>query len=290
MRRPLLVGLAFVLLLGGCKKMLQRRDPSGADAGFTTEPTLESSPPLTPQWRDLEVRFSATSAIGTFSYNATKLTASFREVAPGDSIEMGTDRATATTSRFMSAQVDMGAKLAKLRPSDAFDFKFRFNPETKVNLVLGQRPVTIDAPPQPVAFALTSAFKKVADAPLALPPPEKAPTEHTILFIDTLNSEPIGPATTVDAIDWVAIGTKLPDRRGKPCPTKKTGDSTGDDVPLVLRDEHLVVFDVRTTKEVAAKDFKAPEACPSFIFTKEATSYPSKDEMKAWLRSLRTKK
>ena len=99
-------------------------------------------------------------------------------------------------------------------------------------------------------------------------------------------------AQTVDAIDWVAISTKLPDRQGKMCTGfKKTGETgPGESLPLVMHDQKMTVYDVRTCKEIASKDFKAPESCPVITFSKEASSYPSKDDMKAWLRTLRTKK
>lgn len=296
MRRAFLVGvvgLVAVLGLGGCKKMFKKRPVVGDDAGWDTAPVKETNAPLTPTWKDTEVTFTGSSAAGSFSYNGTKLLASFREVSPGDSIEMGPDRATATNSRYLSVETDIGAKIAKLRPVDAFDYKYRFNPEVKVKLVLGGRPIELDAPPASVNYGLTSAFKKVIDAPLNLPLPEKPPAEHTILFLESIGqSEVIGPAQTVDAIDMVALSAKLPERRGKMCSGyKKTGATgPGDTLQLVMKDEHLAVYDVRTSKEVAAKDFKAPEECPTLSFSKEANSYPSKDEMKAWLRTVRTKK
>jgi hypothetical protein len=296
MRRAYLVvivGLVAVFGTSGCRKMLQKRQAAREDAGWDTAPVRESNAPMTPTWKDTEVTFTGASGIGSFSYNGTKLMASFRDVSPGDSIEMGTDRATATTSRYMSAETDVGAKIAKLRPVDAFDYKYRFNPETQVHLVLGGRPVTIDAPAAPVSYGLNAAFKKVIDAPINLPAPEKPPTEHTILFTEGLSgSDVIGPAATVDAIDWVALGSKLPERKGKMCSGyKRTGEAgAGETLPLVMKDEHLGVYDVRTSKEIAAKDFKAPEECPTLTFSKEANSYPSKDEMKAWLRSVRTQK
>lgn len=288
------LGLVAASGLCGCRKMFQKRAPvAQGDAGWNTGPVTETSAPMTPNWKDTEVTFTGTSGAGSFSFSGTKLMASFRDVSPGDSIEMGTDHATATTSRYMSAQTDVGAKMAKLRPVDAFDYKYRFNPEVKVNLVLGGRPVTIDAPAASVSYALNAAFKKVIDAPINLPPPEKPPTEHTILFTEGLTgSEVIGPAATVDAIDWVAIGSKLPERKGKMCSGyKRTGEAgAGESLPLVMKDERMAVYDVRTSKEIAGKDFKAPEECPTLTFSKEANSYPSKDEIKAWLRTVRTEK
>lgn len=296
MRRALASGLVIVFAattLGGCKKLLKPRKYDDTDgASFTSSPAeVNSSEPLLAHWKDTEVTFPGASGTGSFSYSGTKLTASFHNVVAGDTVEMGGDKATATSS-LMMAQVDLGEKLAKLRPTDAFDYKFRFNPEVKVNLVLGHRPITIDAPATSVSYGLTSAFKKAADTPITLPLPPKPPAEHTILFTDGISGgEPIGPAQTVDAIDWVAISTKLPDRQGKMCTGfKKTGETgPGESLPLVMHDQKMTVYDVRTCKEIANKTFKAPESCPSITFSKEASSYPSKDDMKAWLRTLRTK-
>src|SRR5262245_57551859 len=125
-----------------------------------------------------------------------------------------------------------------------------------------------------------------------MPLPSTPPAEHTILFVDSLSSDTIGPAGTVAEIDWVALLSNLPERKGKMCsgykPTGGTG--AGDTLPLVMKDAKLTVYDVRTSKEIGAKDFKAAETCPTLTFSKEANSYPSRDEMKAWLRTLRTKK
>lgn len=293
--RPL-VAIALAVSLLGCRKMLQKRTPQTYDAGrFTSLEVRDAGPPtMTPRWRDTEVSFDGVTGTVSFSYNGTKLLASVRDAKPGDSIEIGADKATATSTRYMSAQADVGDKLVKLKPSDALDYKFRFNPEVKVNLVLNGNAVTIDAPSQAVSYAITGAFRKVADTPLALPLPDKPPTEHTVLFADGVSGgEPIGPAATVDAIDWVALTTKLPDRTSTKMCTgyKKAGEPGGGDaLALIMHDQKLSVYDVRHSKEIASKDFKAPDQCPSVTFTREASSYASRDDMKAWLRTLRTKK
>ena len=44
----------------------------------------------------------------------------------------------------------------------------------------------------------------------------------------------------------------------------------------VMKDERMAVYDVRTSKQIAVKDFKAPDECPSFGLSNQANSYPRK--------------
>lgn len=285
-RTVLLLSLAAALASGqlGCKKKLFDRR-TGSQAAPTAPPT--------PVWKDHEVSFREIDAKGNFHVGSTKLDVSFRSLPAGTTIATGNDRRTADASGNASLQVDLGATIAKLPPRDAFDYKFRLDPRAKVELDFGGGvKLTLDAPATSVSYGLTEMFKKAVDAPINLPPPETAPAEHTVVLLGAGSADAIGPATTVDAIDWAATVTNLPERSGKTCSGySKSGTKDGDkSFVLKMVDQRVDVFDVRTSRPVSSREFKAREDCPMMAFGNAAKTYASTDEQKAWLRELRTGK
>ncbi len=283
--------LLLVLPSFACSKIKERVLAAAGDGGSSAA----SGALPTPVWKDHELSFQGQKGGATFLVSGTKLTMNFRDLPPGMTISSGTQKTTTSTSGYASLAVELVDRLAKLTPRDAFDFKFKFDPQVKVELDYGPAgKLSVDAPPSNVNFGLGDAFKKASDTPVPFPAPVPPPKEHTVLFVGAGSAEPIGPAATVDAIDQVAVVTNLPERKGKVCDGYKASGKNASDKTksfvLELVDQKVTIYDARSTKSLASKDFKAKDSCPLMAFGGSAKTYPTNDELKAWVREMRGKK
>jgi hypothetical protein len=296
-----LVALAFVVSTGalGCKK---RRPPFGAAAGTVTttgasvgkakEPPLQVAP--TPTWKESVLTFAELpKARGSFSIDKLEGQVTFSGLPEETRVMLGDQTHIAGPGGIVLFKFDLSAAIAKLSPRDAFDYQFKFDPKTTIDLVFSPTAkLSVALPPQSISYALAGLFKGARDVPVALGdgPPRG---QHSVLLMGTLTPEALGPAKTIGQIDWIAVGEKQPARLGKVCDGyKRVGDKASDakTYRLQMVDEKVTVYDVRTSAPVDTREFKAKEQCPMMAFNGAVASYVPADDQKAWLRDLRAKR
>jgi hypothetical protein len=292
-KKLVLVGLLLVSTTS-CKKVLKplrRLDPETKAAQAQA---LATAP--TPVWKEHEVTFAELpKARGSFGIQGTGYNVSFASLPAGTKITLNGQTSIADSGGYAVMKVPLDERIAKLSPKDAFDFRFKLDPQAKIDLEFSPTAkLTLDLPSQSVSYALSELYKKAADTPVALGE-DKPVANHSVLLVSSLTPESLGPAKTVAEIDWVALSTKQAPRPGKVCTGyKKIGDKGAKDpsekaYALQMIDEKVTVYEVKTSKAVDSKDFKAKDQCPSMTFGDKATSYVASDEVKAWLRELRAK-
>lgn len=279
--------LACSLPLVGCKALSRRRGAARDDGA-----ELSLSEPPRPEWKDDQVKLAGTDAEGLFHISGARLSISFHDLPAGTVLSAAGQKARESGG---SAQlsVDLSERIAKLSPRDAFDRAYKFDPQVKAELDFGKGvKLELDAPSDSLSYSLGEMYKKVADAPVVLAKGE-APREHTILFLGGLDPEPMGTASTLAEIDWVALETNQAPRSGRTCDgyrkSGKDGDGPAKSLVLQLVDQKVTIYEARTSKEIASKVFVAEDRCPMMAFSGEANSYASTDEQKTWLRAQRTK-
>jgi hypothetical protein len=297
LKKHYLLIAALLLATTGCKKLLKKSSKgSSSGASGPSQPSVASgrTTPPTPTWKESEVTFlELPSARGSVRLKGTDLAIQFSGLPKETKLTVDGQTSTADASGFIATKLDISSRLAKLAPKDAFDFRFKLAPETKIDLDFGPTAkLTLDVPSISVSFALTDLYKAAPDAPITLGD-EKPPAQHTVLLMAS-SVEPLGPAKSLGEVDWVAVQTKLPAREGKSCGGyKKTTDGGSQSeraYTLQMIDEKLTVYEVKTGVQVATKDFKAKNECPMLVFNGIASSYASNEEKKVWLRELRTSK
>jgi len=289
----------MVAVLGsgaGCKRILREVAKKAKEESVRSEesaaPTLSAPPAVT--WKDDEVSFVGLNTKGRFFIRGTSYDIAFSDLPEGATVSANGKVEPASSSGYVSTRVDLEERIVNLPTKDAFDPKFKLDPNVVIEVVFSPTAkVTLNAPARVVAFGLSDMYKKAADTPLTFLG-EEPPKEHTIANV-ILTPEAIGPAKTLKDIDWVALGENQPPRKGKTC-TGYTSSSKGKEkgpeksYPLELIDRKVSVYEVATSKRVESKLFPADERCPMLAFSGAAKSYPSSAVEKSWLRELRTKK
>jgi hypothetical protein len=93
----------------------------------------------------------------------------------------------------------------------------------------------------------------------------------------------LGPGPLVRDIDWVAIETRGDVKKEKRCHKYKTRR----DVVLKMHGSTVEVFERRSGKSVAKRDFEPSEECPKVpLLAADGSThgYPSSDAIDTWLR------
>lgn len=138
-----------------------------------------------------------------------------------------------------------------------------------------------NAPPQLVEAAMAKAardglvFEGEADRD------PKAP--HSIYFLDPIRSdEVIGPAATLEAIDWVAlVQSKVESGGGATCTFVG-----GKRYPLERETQTITITTRKTHERVDEKVFAAAAGCPMVALDERAIATPARDVVFAWLRDV----
>lgn len=284
--RPYLFCAAIVLLTfgSGCKRLRKKVEASVAPLD-TTAPTLVMKD------TSLELK-EFPSARGSFriskdlAYEAT-----FFNLPEGTRLTV--DGVPAGNGSSFTWTQDLREAIGALPPAQALDFKFKVDPKRKGTLTFKNgASVDFAMPPQSTSFSLGEALKGVSDRPLVFGKLDATkPAVHTVV-LTALTTEVLGPGQKMSDVDWVAIQGAETERPGKICTGfRQTGDkaSSPKALQLKLMDRSIVVVDRITSKEIAKREFKAKNICPTIAFGSEAKSFPQPNEIKDWLRDLRGK-
>lgn len=291
---------AFVLLAlvaaaagttGCCRK---KAPPRPYDPTPLASPK-SSGPAATPnvRWGPVQAHIEGTGATCTASVDGTSYSLAFAKMPEGTKLKADGQETVVGADGTGTVKMDIGEVLGVMTPADAFDYKTKAGPSSKVKVTYPNKvELDIEPAPQTINRKLRDGYDKLKDSqPLTFgKEPPVAPGQRTILYFAILNPEMIGPGKTLREADWVAIGDKLPVRTGKMCSGYKPVSGTGPAMsyPLEMVDEEVVIYDRKAGTVVDKKTFKAADRCPMFTSNGHATSYANSEEVKRWLRARRT--
>lgn len=284
----LLVALVALSGAAGCKKP---RASSRTTATVTSPPTLV--------WKDMSIEMKELPGARGDVFLAKTLAyqVSFSGLPEGTTLAVGGGEVrSAGVGGMVESSVDLADAVAALPPAQALDYTFHVDPKATATLTFpGGVMSSFAMPPTSVSFSITDGLKACSDTPMTFGKKDAAqPSEHTIVYLGT-SAEVLGPAKTMADVDWVALEQPSGTRNGKKCSGyKKTGaakaDSDEKTYVLSMVDRKVTVYERRTSKAIASREFKAKEVCPMMSFGDEAKSYPDSEEIKAWLRTVRGQK
>ena len=222
------------------------------------------------------------------------------KLPPGTKIELGSapvGGAAPTASDYgdFTGDYDLAEQYGQLGPKDALNYEFKFDPKAKAHVTFPDGATfDIPLPADSVKFGIEEELKKVKDGHGVLfgKEPDGAPKEHSILNVDDIMGEVLGPATKMTEIDWIGIETKHPPRDAKKTCSgyKGTNEATERTLPLVYVDATAEIYERKTGKLVDKKDFTAETECPMMAMGDKAEAWVNGEEVKNWYRQRRQQK
>jgi hypothetical protein len=244
-------------------------------------------------WKDGTLEFKELpNAHGRFSIEKSlAYDAQFDGLPEGTTLSVdGVKVGTGSTISWRSSMTD---GIAALSPTDALDHKFKIDPKKSATLTFSTgATVTFPLPAQGPWYALGEALKGAVDRPVSFGSKDSGKVlAHSVAMLVS-STEVLGPAKTMAEVDWVAIEGAATERAGKTCSGyTKSGSKGGPEkkFDLKLVDKTVSVIERTTSRVVAKREFRARNECPMMAFGGEAKSYPRTDEIKEWLRDLRSK-
>lgn len=296
MVRPALVGiLAWTsLALGACRRRPPPMDDGPSQVASTTGASVTVDPPKTTpkgEWTSYGSLKFTNYERGLISvmYKLDRAEVTFSGFPKGTKVMVGEKAATLEDFQH-TVTVDIGAAYGDLDAKMAFEREIVVRPKQKLTITFSNGVTFEDSlprVPQPdtnkVLAGATEHSVQLGDEG------EKRGGLRSVAFLDTSRGEVVGPAKTLREVDWVAVRQNQAARPGKSCSYQRT-DLQAVAYRLDMVDQTVTVHDRHTGQRVHQKTFKAREQCPTIAVGGHAESYPSYDEMKAWLRGVAAKK
>jgi len=293
MRRTMLLFAVATIALstaGCCKK----KTPPGYSPPSPTSTAAKSQGPdkaPEPKWGPREVYFGDGSSghgdiVGGATYELT-----VRKFPEGTKLSVDGKDTVVPAGGGVKVEIDVGSEIGALTPKAALDYQTKVTPKSKVHVTYPNGvQFDLELGPQDVAYQLKKALDGLKDSrALQFAKDEKAPAQHSILYMSVLQPEVIGPATTMKDVDRIALSENQSPRGGKLCKGYKTTSGKGGtlDLPIQMIDQEVTIYERATAKILAKKSFPAPERCPMFVMNNAASTYPDGETIKKWLREQR---
>lgn len=264
-----------------------------ASSHATTAVIAGPTTPPTPVWADTKLSFRGIPSTGSLLLSDLDCTLTFEKLPAGTQVSVGDVRGSANDSGYLSLKVPFAERLGAISPLEAIDFRSKIDPKLTASMEFptGVK-LSLPLPSLGVSFGVKSALAKAPNRPVLFGSSDtkNGPSEHSVLWLGA-SEEVLGPAKTLSEVDLIAVKDNLPVRKGKQCPGYKiSGKDEKQTLEQELQDFEVSVVERRTSKLVAKKRFPASPDCPMLAFQGRAQSYPDTNEIKAWLRELRTSK
>lgn len=160
---------------------------------------------------------------------------------------------------------DMSAQLGTLEIASLQDAKL--DPELRAELKIPGKRTEFALPPAKL-LGLTDILKKVENSPVLFEgEAEKEGEGFAILSLTSLTPELFGKATLLQDVDGIAIHRRLDEVKGtKTCSGYKSKGKPVPDLTLELKETEVVIYDRRSSDQVAKKIFPPEDRCPMFAF------------------------
>ncbi|MBI4957739.1 MAG: hypothetical protein HY908_37375 [Myxococcales bacterium] len=308
------VGVALLLAATACGK----KDGAGILDGLGDEPAPSAGPATSPggggtqerprppappvtalptvEWKDGKLTLKEIGAKGTVHVPDFEYSVRLEKLPRGTKVKLGEREEDAGDRGDFAAKLDLAARIGELTPKDAFDFRYKLDPQASLRLTFpGGGALDVSLPPHSVSYGASKALEALKDGrPVLFGPGDvgaSAPAAHSLIWVEHGKAEIFGPAQKLRDVDWVALADKLPGRPGKSCSGyKATGEKgPGRTIQVKLVDEEVSIYERRTAKLVDKKTFGAREDCPMFASGDDASTYPDREAIKRWLRERREK-
>jgi hypothetical protein len=291
--------LALLLLLSvaaapACKRKRNYEPTFGpsTSAPKDEQPVATVKTPPTLVWK--EEQYSAPSAtfkelpgvIGKFNLFDHKYSIRFEKLPKGTVLAVGDKQDTTQNETIgTSLDVDVSEQLGGMSVKDMHDREFKMDPKLTVELrFVGGVTVKIEAPKVGTSYALGKILAEAANHPVLFGDEnEETPRDRRSIVSSQSGLDVYGAARTVKELHWVAVEHTSGERPDGVC----SGYNKSGTLPRVYVDKEVVIYERKTAKEVARKEFKGSGSCPMMAFNGKATIYPDSDQIKGWLRQQR---